>query len=496
MSNNLLKNDNDDDNNTHDNVIIINNEKIINFYNNNKHLDIIKINLLYIDLFENLLNNNKDINIENEICSSLNKQNNNIQNILSSMMFFTENNKLELVSIKSEIDNFKSVLSNVNSTLINKIYETKEIYLSETKDIIKMSELENSSKINILLEKHDSILSDKILLTINEVIPKSQATYYNEMVNELKKDINISLEQYHKTNPEKVLDIIINKYDNIVNNIIQSESRMNNNITQLNETGIKNIIMQTNTNDELLKYINKYNNSSIKGNLGENKLEEILIEQFPSSEIINTSNFTGKCDFSIKRKNKDDVLIETKDYNYNVKISETEKFIRDCTNNNTHGIFLSQNSGIVNKDNYQIDFHNGKILIYIHNVNYEKYKISIGMKIIDLLSQKLISLNESNINITPEIFKNINDEYQIFMTIKSRMIIDLKDFYKKSMDNFIKMSLPELERILSKYYSNNKKNMYVCEICKTYESESLKSLARHKPSCLKKQDTINNSSDV
>ena len=49
--------------------------------------------------------------------------------------------------------------------------------------------------------------------------------------------------------------------------------------------------------------------------------------------------------------------------NSNVKKDEVDKFLRDVTNKDCHGIFLSQTSGVVGKDNYQIDIHNKNILI-------------------------------------------------------------------------------------------------------------------------------------
>lgn len=55
------------------------------------------------------------------------------------------------------------------------------------------------------------------------------------------------------------------------------------------------------------------------------------------------------------------------------------------------------------------------------------------------------------------------------------MINDLKDYYKKSMNNFTKLNLPELEKIL-KHFANTKKIIYLCDICNKNEYESLQIL--------------------
>ena len=163
--------------------------------------------------------------------------------------------------------------------------------------------------------------------------------------------------------------------------------------------------------------------------MGENLLYKILSDELPSSEIINSSNFSGKGDFIIKRKDKYDILIETKDYTTNVKKDEVDKFIRDVNNNDCHGVFISQNSGIVNKENFQFEINNNKILIYIHKMNYEPYKIGLAIKLIDLLKDKLIT--------------------------------ELKDYTKKTLERYDLINVSSLEKFLSKYYANIKKNIYI-----------------------------------
>lgn len=503
--------------------IIIRNEKIINFYNKNKELDIVQINILYIELFEKMFGANFDNNIAfTEIMTNLNKQNNELQNIISTINFSCENNKLEfsllkdkcsfavehnknevsllkdttsnLDHIKHELNNLKTVLNGISSVMINKIYETKDAYINDVKDIFKNYDNDKNNNITFILDKQNSILLDKLLLSISDIIPKSQQQHCFTIFNEFKKDILLSLEDIHKNNPDKLLsnihNIIDSKYDNLSKQfnefILQSEQRLTSNLVQLNDLTNKNSHIQQDVKDEFIKFFNKYNNSSQKGNLGENQLYKVLIESFPTADIINTSNLTGQCDFQINRKNKDIILVETKEYQDNVKVSEIDKFIRDCSNNHSHGIFVSQSSGIVNKDNFQIDIHNNKIFIYVHHMQYDKYKLSLAVNIIDLINDKIKIVNDKTINISHDTLKNINDEFQNFITTKDRIITDLKDFYKKTIDNCTKLNIIELENILVKHFANSKKIIYVCEFCNKYDSNSLKSLARHKGVCKKK----------
>ena len=62
------------------------------------------------------------------------------------------------------------------------------------------------------------------------------------------------------------------------------------------------------------------------------------------------------------------------------------------------------------------------------------------------------------------------------------------------MEQLTEINLPNLELFLSNYYANNKKNLLICDICKKYETDNLRSLARHKHSCKSKKEIINESS--
>ena len=483
--------------------IIIINERILEFYEKNPQLNIEKINILYIELFENISSASFDNSqVVNTILSTLTNQTND----LSILKYSTESYKsdisnirdmysLSINNIKSEIENIKSTFTNISSTLITKIYESKDNYICELKEILKNVDIESKQNINNLLEKQNNILSEKLLILINETLPKTQTNQYNDMITNFKKEIETSFSDIKSQDPqiiiEKINNIVEHKYNNLLtnihenisNNIAQSENRLNTNMNYIKDLSTRNTHTQENINEELLKYINKHNNPCSKGTMGENLLYKILSDELPTGDIVNTSNYTGRGDFIIKRKDKEDILIETKDYTSNVKKEEVDKFIRDVNNNECHGIFLSQNSGIVNRENYQIEINNNKILIYIHKMNYEPYKIGLAIKLIDLLSEKLTRTNNDNIIIPTYTLKEINNDYQSLYLLKDKLIMDLKDYTKKTLERYESINICSLEKFLSNYYANIKKNTYLCEYCKNYSCEKLISMARHKSSC-------------
>ena len=387
--------------------IIITNEIIINFYKKNTQIDIIKMNLIYIELYENMMNNAIDNpSIVNNIMSVLNTQTNELNNITTLIKYSNETHNLSLNNIKSEI-------SNIVSLVQSKLYEIKDNYIKQFKDLLNSSNNEVNITINNLLDKHNLSLSDRITLLITDVLPKSNTQLYINIINEFKLDITNSLKNIKEIDPNIMIDKINNiielKYsgitDNLNNYLVQFENRLNTNILNVKDITVKNGSIQETINEELIKFINKHNNSSIKGQLGENLLYNVLINEFPSADIQNTSNFTSRGDFILCRKSKNNILIETKDYSTPVKKDEVEKFLKDININDCHGIFMSHKSGIVNKENFQIDINNKNILIYIHFTNYEPYKISLAVKIIDILFEKIAINNNTDIILLKDTLK-------------------------------------------------------------------------------------------
>lgn len=492
--------------------IVIKNEKIISFFNRNKHINIEKINLKFIEIIETIMSSsNESPNAINNILSVLNSQQLELTNIQSIITHSSDLHKKELTNmkelytlnmsnIKGDIDNMKTTITSLNSNLTGKIYELKDKYINEVKELLNYKELNTLSNLGSIVEKLNSTLTDKISLIITDIIPKTQNQQHNELINIFKNDLLSSLNNLKENDPTKMLnrisEIFDNKYNFIItslhetllNNISQTEHRLTSNLEQIKSISTNNSINQDSINDELLSFLNKYKGSSTKGNQSENALFYMLTTEYNSAEIIRKSNCTGQGDFIMKRKDKSPILFENKEYNCNVNKDEVDKFIRDINNTECHGIFISQHSGIVGKDNYQIDIHNKNILIYIHNGQYDITKINLAVNAIDLINDKLININATNNNIiSTELLKEINNEFIQLINTKEKILTNLKEYCKKTVDNCNDITFPSLEKYISTYFATLKKNTVICDICNKYETTKLQSLARHKTACKNKQ---------
>ena len=237
-------------------------------------------------------------------------------------------------------------------------------------------------------------------------------------------------------------------------------------------------------------FLNKYKNSSqFKGNIAEIELQHMLLSIMPSDEIIRVSNDTATCDLKVNRKDhsKPNILFESKNYtNKSVTTAEVKKFERDVQLQKSHGIFISQESPITFKDNYQIDIINGLIHVYIPNANYDVEKIKIAIDIVDNLSFKLNSLlkdTDDDYSISKEDIDEISDEYKNFGLQKSLMLDTIKLVNKQLIDKLEEIQLPKVKKFLMKLGNIENDNDFKCTICNNWSGRNKASLGAHIRNC-------------
>jgi hypothetical protein len=181
-------------------------------------------------------------------------------------------------------------------------------------------------------------------------------------------------------------------------------------------------------------------------------------------------------------------MIENKNYNVNVPQIEVQKFIRDCETQNCSGLFLSQNGGICNKDNFEINIHDGHILLYIHSANYDKDVIKVAIDIIDHFKMNLDKINDKvDVNtIKKDVLDNIHKEYTHYRIQKDTLQKMIKDTQGKLLKQVDELKMPDLENYLSMYYSFSG-GKFVCPYCE-FISEKKAGLSAHERGCKKKKE--------
>lgn len=473
--------------------IVIDNKEIWNFYNNHKNINIESVNLLMIKFIESTFNHITE-NLED--------------NVNSQILSFLSENRVEMNTIKSNLSSIQENLTKINADVLNtmslQFVNLKKDYIEDVKQIVTNNMLTTYEKIDSLVDKNSGHLLDKTTLILNDIIPKNQEHLNKQIMENLRNFHQLVTEDTNKLaksmNQESSLTEFISSFDTkytavmstiqqpILSYFAASEERINRNITTMKESSLQSVVGNSKVFDDLGEFLGKYKGSSNKGKFGEQNLSAILNGAFPNSEVLNTSGTKASGDFIMKRADKPDILLENKDYDYNIPKDEVAKFIRDIDTQNTHGIFMSQYSGISFKQNFQIDINKGNVLVYIQHCEYSVDKIRIAVDIIDNLSVKLqdLNLDEENNTISKDVLDEINVEYQAFINQKESMITVLKDFNKKMTTQIDDIKLPCLDKYLSQKYAYVKANCYTCDICNIFTATTKQSLSAHKRGCAKK----------
>jgi len=338
---------------------------------------------------------------------------------------------------------------------------------------------------------------------INDVIPKNN-DILTKQINEIVKGFNISITEdtnklLNSNINKKTLEDFIQNIDvkfmnsqQLINSIISSsEQRLETKINDVKEISTANIHTQQSLQHNVSDLLKKMEISSVKGKCSENILFNILQSLYSTAQIESVGEQKETGDIMLTRKNKPTILIENKNWNKNVIQEEVKKFIRDVETQNCCGLFLSQNFGIANKENFEININNGNVLLYVHEVNNDAEKIKIAIDIIDNFKLKLdeiIVINGDGYNIDKEILDEINKEYQLFATQKLLQIKTVKDFSSKMIKQLEELQLPSLEHFLSTKYAFSS-SKYVCEYCE-YVAKNQSAMSAHKRGCKAKNTSI------
>jgi hypothetical protein len=473
--------------------LVLKNERAWTFYNSHTSINFETANLLLIDFLEAMFNkiSSSDTNINSQILS------------------FMQEHSSEIQSIKSSISTLQDNIHNNTLDVSTKLSALKKEYLEDIALIVNNNILNSNEKMSSILDKNTELIYSKTSLLFNDIIPKNNDKLHQEIQQNLKSlydNLAQETQLLAKTNSgEKSLNEFITsfetKYASTMQSIQQplyacltsSEGRISTNIEQFKESFAAYAQPQSKIFEDLGDFLSKYSVSSNKGKYGEQNLHSILNSLFQSSDIRNTTGQKSSGDFIMKRLEKPTIMFENKDYKYNIDKDEISKFITDVVNQNMHGIFLSQYSGIAFKQNYQIDINKGNILVYVQNCEYSPDKIKIAVDIIDSLSVKVAELNADGDEntISSEMLDDINQEYQSFIAQKEALLGTLKDFNKKLTTQIDDIKLPVLDKYLAPKYAFVKTRVFTCDLCNNFTTSGKQSLSAHKRGCKKRHsDTI------
>lgn len=466
--------------------LVITDEQVCSFYNEHPFLDINSINRLCVELLNNAITKNDGLSTSNfhqKLLSEVVKHNDAISSLQNTV-----------ISMKSE---------NLNSTM-SELNEIKEEYLDELKEMVIS---ETTDKISSIIESNNTNLLNKTVEVIRTIIPNINAKQFEDINRSLysfqkaiasdsqtllKSVDTQSLKEYMNNFEIKSSVMLQNIQQPILSFITASEERINNNVSSVKDkitTTEESHRTFVNNMTSLLDNQEKETSKEVKNN---KHFVSFLTKSFSNADI--SSKLLGIEDGPttiMQRLRKPTILVQNYDIDTNISADNMSYFMNVLSDENTCGILVSQRSGISNKNDFQIEFHNNNVIIFIHNMEYSNYKIEVAVNIIDHLYFKLHQFNKTSVNddftVPKDVLETINNEYQMFITQKTAVIDVLKESQKKVMAQIDEIKFPSLDKYLStKYSAPIIKTGLKCDICKCYSANNLKALAAHKRGCMRK----------
>tara|TARA_Y100000591_G_scaffold268838_1_gene243210 strand:+ start:1044 stop:2225 length:1182 start_codon:yes stop_codon:yes gene_type:complete len=359
-----------------------------------------------------------------------------------SEIYLPSNNKFvkEFVSFPQEkqLQILKLGLSTFNYSL----QKYKTVMDGEKEDIIDKLNSDHNKEIKEMREFQRE-LESKIqdLKKTNKNQQREFKDTLHEKIEDEKKNIKQNIERYYKekitqlsekvekleVKKEELHSMTLTQQQEYYEKLFQEKKHSSGEINRIREEcNVK--IEEYRKQMEQFQKINQ--NSTLKGQRGEDIMYNILIECFPGCQIdTHTSKEGHKGDFSII----DDThhgMIESKNYKKNVPKNEIQKFYNDIENNNDidFAILCSLKSGVANKpQDFTLEFIMGKPVIFLHKVKDNKKSVLLAYTICKLILKNMqcfdITKEENQIKIK-QIVKTYHQNHK-------KIVSQVNDFSKQ-----------------------------------------------------------------
>jgi hypothetical protein len=441
--------------------------KVWAFYHEHPHLDFEKMNVMFTDILASFMNTTNPLN-NSKITSQILNGIANIQSQLTSQ----------------QVEYHKQ--------LFLKLTEFKKEYIDDLKMILSSN---ITDKIAPLIKDSNGLILDKTQLLLTELVPKNNENLYRQINENIKSFCSSIMEEISKTSKmdgeplsqsslDEFIKMIDSKFSNVID-VIDSTRKMVDSNKDATLSHFSSLTSSQNAlQSEVKDVLKRMENSSSKGKMSENIVLNILRGLFPSAEVEYVGSQKESGDIMIHRKDRQKILVENKCYeSRQVTSDQVKKFIHDVDTQNCSGLFLSQEGGIINKNNFEINIHNRNVLLYLHNVNYDPDIIKIAIDIIDSFKSKLdeITLTD-DYSINKDTLEEINKEYQLFIEQKLAQLKMVKEFSQRMIKTIEGIELPCLEKMLSTRFGYINSGKFICEKC-NFVGKNLLALSVHKRSC-------------
>ena len=465
--------------------ITINNARVLDFFEKHQNLDPEQTIISFVDIMEKL-SDSVNNTVNNTLVESFLR---NMQSINERMNTMDSN----IVSLRND------TLSNFSQQML----DFKKDYMEN----LRLSLTTNvSDKIEPLVKEQMQILLERTGTMLNDALPKNNSALQESVratMDAFREDIDgnttkllnstvttDSLETFMSGIQNTFARAVVDTQQAVTSSLASTERHLDGQVSFIRDS-VSNQVSSTNAlTTSVDSLIGKFQNSSAKGTISENILLSVLHSLYSTAGIDHVGQQKETGDIMLTRPDKPKILIENKNWTRNASQDEVKKFIRDVELQKCCGVFLSQNCGIANKENYEINIHDGNVLCYVHEVNNDRDKIKIAIDIVDHFKMKIDDLNadvDTGVDTIPkDRLDAINNELQFLINTKLSLISTTKDYTQKMLKQLEELKIPTLEDYLSSRYASAT-SKFLCEHC-GFVAKNKAALAAHKRRCKSKPD--------
>jgi hypothetical protein len=465
--------------------ITISNQRVLDFFSKHQNLDPEQTFISFVDIMEKL-SDSVNNTVNNTLVESFLR---NMQNINERMNSMDSN----IISLRND------TLSNFSQQMLDFKKEYMEnLRLSLTSNVSDKIEPLVKEQMQILLERTTTMLNDtlpKNNTALQESVKTTIASFSNEIDGNAKKLLQNtvtaeSLETFIGSIQNTFTRTVTESQQALASSLASTERHLDGQVSFIRQSVGDQVASTNELATRVDSLVGKFQNSSAKGAISENILLSVLHSLYSTAGIDHVGQQKETGDIILTRPDKPKILIENKNWTRNASQDEVKKFIRDVELQKCCGIFLSQNCGIANKENYEINIHDGNVLCYVHEVNNDRDKIKIAIDIVDHFKKRIDDLNtdiDTDVDTIPkDKLDAINNELQFLINTKLSLISTTKDYTQKMLKQLEELKIPTLEDYLSTRYATAT-SKFVCEHC-DFIAKNKAAIAAHKRRCKHRPD--------
>ena len=345
----------------------------------------------------------------------------------------------------------------------------EEFYTLNAKDKLKVIQLglefykQGNTKMQCWNNKdwEDKITSIKSLHTDEKNLLQSEVDNLNKYVSQLKSDFNKqksdlqeSIQTDFDTRYSKQIVDLREQQESLRNQRDKCNEKYNSLYQELDDKYQIRLSEERDRSDKLVKSLREdldrekerylqqltiSQNSTLKGQQGEEFTYKQLNLLFPSSEIQDTHCESGRGDFIVR---KDDIvmMVENKNYSKNVQKSEIDKFYRDLdreSNNDVQcAVMVSMNTGICGREDFEFEVRNNKPILFLHKLSnnftnlelaFKFFKLILNQKDMDLRSKEIAALFKNSATTIKRNFKKLKKQLDKFHSDQTDTLIQTQE---------------------------------------------------------------------